>query len=156
MRAHIAHSLSEEDLFLLGVLSSKLRQEGYSISTSENTYTDIIDESVCYLIPLCDVFVGIITLNSSYPKRVIEECRIAKKNKVNRVLLIEQGVNVDNISESDYVLFDRNNLENSLKIIDNKKNKSKQNTAWIIAGIVFAAVIGTLIMAYKKGSRSAA
>jgi len=119
MRVFVSYSFIDKELYLLTLLVSKLREKGYYVQLSDNNYL-----SNNYIIN-SDYFVGLITNQSQSINSVFNEFQTAEKLNKNRVLLIEQGV-VVNQNNIKYILFDRNDPEKAIQQLFNEKEKSKR------------------------------
>src|SRR5690554_6470471 len=102
MRVFVSYSFIDKELYLLTLLVSKLREKGYIVQLSDNNYlsNNYISNS--------DFFVGLITNNSHSINNVFSEWQIAEKLCKQRILLIEEGVQVSR-KDIEFIRFNRNN-----------------------------------------------
>lgn len=134
MRVFVSYSFIDKELYLLTLLVSKLREKGNTIQLSENNYLseNYINNS--------DLFVGLITNHSDSISNVFNEWQIAEKHGKQRILLIEEGVNVYR-KDIDFIRFNRNNPQVAIQqLFKENENKPTQQTS-VIEEVVKAGVI---------------
>lgn len=151
MKVFVSYSFIDSELHLLTLLFEKLRQNGHFVESSDYYNND-------YKIFNSDLFLGIITDNSDSINEVVHEWEIAKKNQIKSILLVEEGVQIDD-KLIKFIRFNRNNPEPSInklfstkqKILNRKKNDDVGDVlvgAGILVGI--AALIALLAGGGKK------
>ena len=103
MRVFVSYSFIDKELYLLTLLVSKLREKGNIVHLSDNNYLveNYINNS--------DFFVGLITNHSLSINNVFKEWEIAERFRKQRVLLIEEGVQV-NTKNIKFIRFNRKNF----------------------------------------------
>lgn len=145
MRVFVSYSFIDKELYLLTLLVSKLKEKGNFVQLSDSNYQS---ENYIYN---TEFFVGLITNHSHSINNVFNEWQIAEKYNKNRILLIEEGVNVYR-NDIKYIRFNRNNPDAAIRQLfqENDKKAEKKSTlaeeivkaGAVIAGI--AAVISLL------------
>ena len=104
MRAFVSYSFNDSELHIISLLFEQLRKSGYMLTSSSAP----LMRKTEFSIQLSDVFIGIITNNSKSINHVIYEWKIANQNKIKSILLIEEGVKVDNSRNISFIRFNRN------------------------------------------------
>src|SRR5690606_11372332 len=87
-----------------------------------------------------DFFVGLITNHSLSINNVFKEWEIAERFRKQRVLLIEEGVQV-NTKNIKFIRFNRNNPEVAIKQLFEENEKKSEKKSNIIEEIVTAGVV---------------
>lgn len=136
MRVYVSYSFIDKELYLLTLLVSKLREKGNIVQLSDSNYLleNYINNS--------ELFIGIITNNSHSINGVFNEWLIAEKNGKQRILLIEEGIDV-NRNDIEYIRFNRNNPQLAIQQLIKENDSSKKSTAveeLLTAGAVIAGV----------------
>ena len=152
MRVFISYSFQDEELHLLSLLINKLQEQGHQIRT-----TDFLFENNQYYMNNSDLFIGIITNHSSDISSVLGDWEYSKGLNKKSILLIEDGVQINDPSIS-FIRFNRNNPEIAINQLIGKKPTPpvKKNTdledfltiGGIIVGV--AALISLLSGSNKK------
>ena len=134
MRIFISYSFLDKELYLITLLVSKLREKGNIVQLSEgqNTYSNYINN--------CDFFVGIITNNSHSINNVFNEYRIAESEGKQRILLIEEGVQVSR-NNIEFIRFNRNNPDLAIKQLFKENEQQPNNGTNVIEGVLKAGVV---------------
>lgn len=142
MRIFISYSFLDKELYLITLLVSKLREKGNIVQLSEgqNTYSNYINN--------CDFFVGIITNNSHSINNVFNEYLIAESEGKQRILLIEEGVQVSR-NDIDFIRFNRNNPQLAIQQLfkDNEQKPEKKSSVVeeiVTAGAIIAGIAALL------------
>ncbi len=149
MKVFVSYSFVDSELHLLTLLLEKLRNQGHIVETS-NLYDNINQP---YIMPTknkiitSDYFIGIVTNNSNSINDVVDEWSLANLSNIKNVLLVENGVRIDDLSLQ-FIRFDRYNPKaaiDRLFQIQKSKNSGLDN-ALIGAGIVLgiAALLSLL------------
>lgn len=136
MRVFVSYSFIDKELYLLTLLVSKLREKGNIVQLSDTNY------SSDNYINTSDFFVGIITNNSHSINNVFNEYLIAEKFNKQRVLLIEEGVQV-NRNDIKFIRFNRNNPQLAIQQLLKEEQSTKQSSVvedLLTAGVVIAGV----------------
>ena len=150
-KVFISYSIEDSNLHLITLLLEHLRKNNYIVSVSNQW----LDSNL--KITNSDVFIGIITNNSNSINYVVQEWKIAKENKIPDLLIVEDGVNID--ESSNVIRFNRTKPNEAIdKLFNNNKSttptKKKQNTADatsdILKGIVLIAGLAALISLLSK------
>jgi hypothetical protein len=152
MRVFISYSFQDEELYLLSLLIDKLQVQGHQIRT-----TDFILENNRFHLNSSDLFIGIVTNYSDDISDVLDDWDYAKKLNKKTILLIEEGVHVNDKSIS-FIRFNRNKPEGAInQLLGVKPNvpakkKSDLEDGLIIGGIIvgIAALISLLAGTDKK------
>lgn len=152
MRVFISYSFQDEELYLLSLLIDKLQGQGHQIRT-----TDFILENNRFHLNSSDLFIGIVTNYSDDISDVLNDWDYAKKMNKKTLLLIEEGVQVNDQSIS-FIRFNRNKPEGAInQLLGVKPNvPAKKNSdledGLIIGGIIvgIAALISLLAGTGKK------
>lgn len=158
MKAFVSYSISDNNEFILTLLSSKLREKNFIVTTSHNFYSNIIDYATMNDIATSQLFIGIITGKGNERKRVLEEWSYAEKRNVPNLLLIEDTVTINKTFKGDYIKFNRLKPETAINEIHKRMTPTKQNVTknsddiipWILGGAALLAIIGLLASNDKK------
>lgn len=127
MKVFVSYSFIDSELHLLTLLFEKLRQGGHYVESSNSYYhfdedSPIFDD---YKITSSDLFIGIITNNSTSIDEVFAEYEFAHEKNVRSILLIEKGVKV-NDERIKFIPFDRQNPQTAIKQLFNQGKKNRQ------------------------------
>lgn len=152
MRVFISYSFQDEELYLLSLLIDKLQKQGHQIKT-----TDFLLQNNVYHLNYTDLFIGIITMHSDEVESVLSLWEQAKQLQKKSILLVEDGVYVNDSSIS-FIPFNRHNPEKAInKLLGEKpitlvKKNSDLEDGLIIGGIIVgvAALISLLAGGNKK------
>lgn len=158
MKAFVSYSISDNNEFVLTLLSSKLRERNFIVTTSNNFYSNVIDYGTMNDIATSQLFIGIITGKGNERKRVLEEWSYAEKRNVPNLLLIEDTVAVTKTFKGNYVKFNRLRPKAAVDEIHRRMTPTKQNLTknsddivpWILGGAALLAIIGLLTSNDKK------
>lgn len=152
-RVFISYSIEDRNLHLITLLLEHLRRNNYSVSVSNQW----IDSDL--KIASSDIFIGIITNNSNSIDYVIKEWQTAKKNNIQNILIVEDGVSI-NDSGISYIRFNRSNPQEAIEKLfkDNKQTKtipqkvqSKDDAfSTVLIGVAIIAGIAALISLLSK------
>lgn len=134
MRVFVSYSFIDKELYLLTLLVSKLREKGNIVQLSDNNY--LVEK----YINNSDFFVGLITNHSLSINNVFKEWEIAEKFRKQRILLIEEGVQV-NRKDIKFIRFNRNNPEVAIKQLFEENEKKSEKKSSIVEDIVTAGAV---------------
>lgn len=154
MRAFVSYSVSDNNEFVLTLLSSKLREKNFSVSTSQNFFSNTLDHNTMNEISEALLFVGLITGFGNERNRVIKEWQYAISRNIPNLLLIEDTVPVKQPFTGNYVRFNRLNPQNAINEINSRMtlssgaNPSIKNPddilPWVLAGAALIAILALL------------
>lgn len=157
MRAFISYSVNDKEQFILTLLSSKLRQQGFVLTSSQNFYQNVVDFTTMNQIKESHLFVGVITKQGIERKRVLSEWNLAQKEKVPNLLLIEDSIDIAKGFKGNFIRFNRKNPKSAIDLINSKMNQKPANTKkesdvlpWILGGAALLAIISLLASGDKK------
>ena len=151
-RVFISYSIEDSNLHLISLLLEHLRKNNYSVSVSNQW----IDSDL--KIANSDIFIGIITNKSNSIDYVVKEWQIARKNNIPYVLIVEEGVNVDESSDINFIRFNRANPQSAINQLFNlnkhtvaqKKKENADDVADVLLGVAVVAGIAALISVLSK------
>lgn len=152
MKAFVSYSVTDNNEFILTLLSSKLREKNFIVTTSQNFYSNIIDYNTMSEIGSAHLFVGVITGTSNERNRVLEEWNYAVKKNVPNLLLIEDSVSIHQQFKGNYIRFNRNRPQTAIDEINRRMTQSQSTNLknsedlvpWILGGAALLAIIGIL------------
>src|SRR5690554_6347147 len=154
MRAFISYSLNDSEQFVLTVLSSKLKEQGFIVSTSHNLFNNTLDYNTFTQLNKSNLFIGLITYTGNANNRVFNEWEQATSRQIPSLLLVENNVKINPslLQHQNVIVFNRHNPEPSIELVKNKIITSRQNVqsrndntvAWILGGLAAIALIGLL------------
>lgn len=152
MRAFISYSINDTDQYILTLLSSKLRSQGFIITTSQNFYNSRLDQMTMNAISECHLFIGIIMRQSVEKNRVMDEWKFSKRKNIPNLILIEDNVRMQEGFRGNFIQFNRNNPKAAVDKINSKMQQkraisqsSDDNTlSWILGGAALLAIISLL------------
>lgn len=150
MKVFVSYSFVDSELHLLTLLFEKLRQDGHTVESSDYYLTDE-DE---YKIRSSELFLGIITNNSDSINEVVQEWEIAKSNNVRSILIIEEGVKVEDDS-IEHIRFNRSNSKPAIDSLfgTNKPNKKQDDYSDALLGAGILVGIAALIALLAGGGK---
>lgn len=134
MRVFVSYSFIDKELYLLTLLVSKLREKGNTVQLSDNNYLseNYINNS--------ELFVGLITNHSDSINNVFNEWQIAEKLGKQRILLIEEGVNVYR-NDIEFIRFNRNNPQLAIQQLFKENETKTSNKPSVFEEIVTAGAV---------------
>lgn len=154
MKAFISYSLNDTDQYILSILANKLKIQGFTVTSSYNLNSRLVDFETFTQLNKSSLFIGIITYDGTNVHRVYKEWQTAIKSNIPAILLIEdiQTISQDLISHPNIIRFNRTKPESAIEyvrvMISNSKiiNPQKNNDAiaWILGGIAILALIDLL------------
>lgn len=152
-KVFISYSIEDRNLHLITLLLEHLRKNNYNVSVSTQWINS--DSKIA----AANVFIGIITNNSKSINYVIKEWQTAKKNNIQNILIVEDGVSI-NDSNISYIRFNRSNPQEAIEKLfkDNKQTKtipqkvqSKDDAfSTVLIGVAIIAGIAALISLLSK------
>lgn len=151
-RVFISYSIEDRNLHLITLLLEHLRKNNYSVSVSNQW----IDSDL--KIANSDIFIGIITNKSNSIDYVVKEWQVARGKKIPDVLIVEEGVNVDESSDINFIRFNRTNpqaainklFERNKTTAAQKKKMNNDDVADVLLGVAVVAGIAALISLLSK------
>lgn len=149
MKAFVSYSVTDNNEFILTLLSSKLREKNFIVNTSQNFYSTLLDFNTMNEINDSHLFVGVITGTGIERNRVLEEWRYATTKNIPNLLLIEDTVPVDQNFVGNYVRFNRRNPQVAINEINRRmSNTQLQSTTktdevvpWLLGGAALIAIL---------------
>jgi hypothetical protein len=149
MKVFISYSINDKDQFILTLLSSKLIKSGYQINQSIDFKKEKISSLTKINISKSELFIGIITGNGFEQKRIMSEWRCAQVGKIPAILLVENTVSVNENFKFKYIVFDRKNPREAIKLLNleiQKQDKQKDINAlnWVLGGAAILLVLSLL------------
>ncbi|MCE7995491.1 MAG: OCTOPUS family protein [Roseivirga sp.] len=150
MRVFVSYSFNDSELHLLTLLLEKLRNAGHYVESSVSVYHDYLNNNSEHKIQSSDLFLGIITNDSDSIREVEQEWHIAQQNNVESILLVEEGVSVDDQTIK-HISFNRHNPKPSINKLfgaaqGSKKKSDDPSSVLIGAGIVIAGVAALIAL----------
>lgn len=145
-KAFISYSLNTAEDYIVSSLSQLLQQHGFSVQSSYNPLSSILDFTAYTAMQKSDLFIGVITAQGQWA-RVWHEYQVAKSLNVPALLLAEdifQGIT----PERNVIRFSRKNPADAIRqikaIIPTPQNDSPNTLAWIAGGAVLLGLITLL------------
>ena len=152
-RVFVSYSIEDRNLHLITLLLEHLRKNNYSVSVSNQW----IDSDL--KIANSDIFIGIITNKSNSIDYVVKEWQVARGKKIPDVLIVEEGVNVDESSDINFIRFNRVNPQSAINqlfelnrhtTVQKKKKNNDDVAANVLLGVAVVAGIAALISLLSK------
>lgn len=149
MKAFVSYSVTDNNEFILTLLSLKLREKKFIVNTSQNFYSKILDINTLSEINESHLFIGIITGYGNEKSRVIEEWQYAASKNIPNILLIEDTVLFRQNFTGNFIKFNREYPQNAIDSINNKMKPTKQlrksnsddTLPWILGGAALLAIL---------------
>lgn len=149
MKAFVSYSVSDNNEYTLSLLSLKLREKGFVVSTSQNFYSNVLDWSTMSEINDAHLFIGLITYGGNERSRVLHEWEHAVSKNIPNILLIEDNVQVHQNFTGNYIRFNRRNPQQAIQEINRRMSQSqaannpKTNDVvpWILGGAALLAIL---------------
>jgi hypothetical protein len=140
MKTFVSYSFNDSELHIVSLLIAELRQKGLTVETSNHFGGLYLDDNK---IVNCDFFVGIITNNSESINAVIREWRVAQSRNIKSVLVIEEGVRVNENPNLQFIRFNRNNPRNAIEQLLNVNRQNTQITTntTVEDAVAFGAIV---------------
>ena len=153
-KVFISYSIEDRNLHLITLLLEHLRKNNYDVVVSNPGM-----DSTMRIIN-ANLFIGIITHNSKGSKFVVAEWQKAMKNNIQNILIVEEGVSVNESSDISYIRFSRSNPQEAIdklfkinKPVANTPQKKKDNSdtvSDVLIGVAVVAGIAALISLLSK------
>ena len=156
MKAFISYSLNDSEQFLLTLLSEKLRERGFSLTSNFTKDTPNIDAFTAMKVKESSLFIGIITAFGLNNQKVISEHHFAVSKNVPALLLVEDNVQLppDFVSYN-VIFFNRKNPHKAIAKINKEIHKvgnqsvvsqtdSNNAAAWLFGGLALIGLIDHL------------
>lgn len=153
-KAFVSYSVEDSNLHLITLLLEHLRKNNYEVSVS--TLWSDSDMRIAN----ADIFIGIITNKGDSINYVVEEWQTARRNKIPYVLVVENGVKIEDPESLSFIRFNRSNPQEAIDRLFNIRQKSanvsstKKNygnsTSDVIIGVAIIAGIAALISLLSK------
>ena len=157
MKAFISYSVADNNEFIITLLSVKLREKHFVISTSQNFYSESIDWNTINDIATSMLFIGIITSKGIEKNRVIDEWKYAVNRNVPNLLLMEDSVQLSTQFNGNYIRFNRLKPQKAIDEINRRmtpqsptSKNSDEILPWILGGAALLAIIGLLTTTAEK------
>ena len=138
----ISYSIEDRNLHLITLLLEHLRKNNFHVSVS----TQWLDSKL--RIANADFFIGIITTNSNSIDYVVKEWETAQENNVPYILVVENGVRVEDPKNLSFIRFNRSNPQEAIdrlfkinKPVVNTPKKKKDNSDTLSDALIGVAVI---------------
>lgn len=151
-KVFISYSIEDSNLHLITLLLEHLRKNNYSVSVSNQW----IDSDL--KIANSDIFIGIITNKSNSVGYVVKEWHVARENNIQNILIVEEGVTINDPNNISYIRFNRSNPQDAIdklfqrnKTITPQKNKkNSDDVANVLLGVAVVAGLAALISLLSK------
>ena len=150
MKAFLSYSLNDTDQYILTLLASELKKRGFGLNQS-NDFNIEMSSLTKVNINKSQLFIGLITGDGQEKDRVQREWRLANTANISSILLIENTVPISPDFKFPYILFDRDNPQLAINVLNNKTTSittsTEQNSngwAWVLGGAAVLAIIGLL------------
>lgn len=158
MRAFVSYSLADSELPLISLLFDQLRRGNFDVDSSTANFNSLTHLKLS--ISTSDIFIGIITNDSGSVKHVVKEWKIAKEFHIDSILVIEEGVKIENPSSIKHIVFNRYSPDHAIQKLFNlnkpkpKKLPSKSNGFEEV--VVFTGIIVALaaLISMLSGGKS--
>lgn len=160
MKAYISPSVPDDEQHILSTLSKRIRTNGIASTSGYHKFGQNNSELAFHEISKSNLFIGVITSNSSEIERVYNEWQFALKSETPALLLIEDTVDTSTFplinKNPDVIRFNRSSKTNLNKTIQMVRAKSDsannrvENTpfvreaAWFIGGPVAITLLNIL------------
>jgi hypothetical protein len=106
MKVFVSYSFQDSELYIVALLFDQLQQKGFLVESSDYFYPNQFTNNH-YKIISSDYFIGIITNNTDSVTGVITEWEVAKNNNKQNILIVEDGVKVENPHALNFIRFNR-------------------------------------------------
>ena len=153
-KVFVSYSIEDSKLHLITLLLEHLRKNNYSVSVSNQW----VDSDL--RIVNADVFIGIITNNSNSVNYVVKEWQVAQKENIPYVLVVENGVKIEDPENISFIRFNRENPQEAInqlfkippqnKPVPKKKKNNDDTISNVLIGTVIIAGLAALISLLSK------
>lgn len=152
MKAFLSYSLSQNNDSVMTLLSSKLREKNFTISTSQNIESQKIDFNSMCEIDSSSLFIGVINKAGKELQRVLDEWNYAIKGNVPNLLLIDDSVIIPDSFKGNFIKFNSKKPYPAIEEINKRmaftqldlSNNYEKILPWLLGGAVLLLVIGLL------------
>lgn len=160
MKAYISGSLADDEQNIISALSKRIRTNGIAPTGGYHKFGQNNNELAFHEINKANLFIGVITSNSTEIERVYNEWQFALKSETPALLLIEDTVDTNTFpsinSHPDVIRFNRSSKTNLNKTIQMVRAKSDaasnrvenspfvREAAWFIGGPVAITLLNIL------------
>jgi hypothetical protein len=158
MKAYISYSINDAEMFVLSLLSDKLREKGFSVTSNfTGRFADSMVETMAAMkIKESNLFIGIITSTGGNKQNVIKEHNLAVSKKVPALLLVEDAVKLPpEFTNYNVVKFNRRSPERAVEQINQNihrvvnqapypQGNSTNTFAWLFGGLALIGLIDQL------------
>ena len=160
MKAYISPSVPDDEQNILSALSKRIRTNGITPVAGYHKFGQSNSELAFHEISKANLFIGVVTGNSSEIERVYNEWQFALKSETPALLLIENTVDTTDFplinKNPDVIRFNRSsksNLNKSIQMVRLKSDAASnrvENTpfvreaAWFIGGPVAITLLNIL------------
>lgn len=149
MKAFISYSVSDNNEYIVTLLSSKLREKNFIVNTSQNFYSNILDFNTMNEINEAHLFVGIITGFGNELDRVLDEWDYSESRNIPSLLLIEDTVPVEKSFTGNTIRFNRQNPQTAIDEINKRMSfqlssstkRTDDIVPWILGGAALLAIL---------------
>ena len=148
-RTFISYSIADKDRFVVSKLSSELQKRGMVVTTSQSFFSNPLDFTTKRNIEIADLFIGVITDESS-ETRVLLEWQFAVQRKVPNLLVVENTLRIENVNQENVIYFDRHNLAAAIEsvhqraVTSEKSQSSDDLVKWVLGGAAVIALLSLL------------
>lgn len=153
-RAFVSYSIEDRNLHLITLLLEHLRKNNYEVSVS--TLWGNSDLRIAN----ADIFIGIITNKGNSINYVVEEWKTAQRNNILSVLVVENGVKIEDPESLSFIRFNRSNPQEAIDKLFNinkpgantpqKKKDNNDTVSDVLIGVAVVAGIAALISLLSK------
>jgi hypothetical protein len=160
MKAYISPSVPDDEQNILSALSKRISKNGITPTSGYHKFGQNNSELAFFEISKANLFIGVITGNSSEMERVYNEWQFALKSETPALLLIEDTVDCNNFplinKNPDVIRFNRaskSHLNKTIQMVRTKSNAASnraenssfvRETAWFIGGPVAITLLNIL------------
>ncbi len=156
MKAFISYSINDSEQFVLTLLSEKLRERGFSLTSNFKKGSSNIDAFTAMKVKESSLFIGIITAYGLNNQKVISEHHFAVSKNIPALLLVEDNVQLppDFVSYN-VIFFNRQHPHQAIDKINKEIHKvgnlsvvnqkdSNNAAAWLFGGFALIGLIDLL------------
>ena len=151
-RVFVSYSIEDSNLHLITLLLEHLRKNNCIVAVSN------IGMDSTMRIGNTDIFIGIITNKSNSNDYVVKEWQVARENNIQNILIVEDGVTINDPNNISYIRFNRSNPQDAIdklfqrnKTITPQKNKkNNDDVANVLLGVAVVAGLAALISLLSK------
>ena len=143
-KVFISYSIEDCNLHLITLLLEHLRKNNFDVVVSNQGM-----DSTMRIIN-ANLFIGIVTNNSNSINYVINEWGIAQRNNVPYVLVVENGVKIEDPKSLSFIRFDRSNPQEAISRLFNVPSTPKSKSNNVLFGVAVVAGIAALISLLSK------